>query len=258
MTRIDLYLTENNIVDSRTKAQNLIKKGLVFYNKKQITKPSFDINPNESNQIEIKEYKKYVGRGAYKLLKAFDEFDIKNIDTCLDIGSSTGGFTQVLLEKGCKEVYAIDVGTDQMANTLRKDSRLHLFENTNFRTIDVNDYPKFDLIVCDVSFISLKMIIPNAKKMLKDSGEMILLIKPQFESKSKKHIIKDKKEHLMIIDEINEFLNENLLYISNITPSPIKGKSGNIEYLIQVSYINDTNKNLNFKNVVNEAFNKSR
>ncbi|MDU2898196.1 MAG: SAM-dependent methyltransferase, partial [Finegoldia magna] len=175
---------------------------------------------------------------------------------CLDIGSSTGGFTQVLLKNNAKEVYSIDVGDNQMVDELRQDSRVKLFENTNFRNINVDEYPKFDLIVCDVSFISLKMIIPNAAKMLKNNGEMIFLIKPQFELKSKNHIINNKKEHLSIINDINNYLNNEGLYISEMTHSPIKGKSGNIEYLIHITTLD--NKNIKFKDVVETAFNKLR
>ena len=143
-----------------------------------------------------------------------------------------------------------------MVDELRHDSRVKLFENTNFRNINVDEYPKFDLIVCDVSFISLKMIIPNAVKMLKNDGEMVFLIKPQFELKSKNHIINNKKEHLSIINDINNYLNDKDMYISEITNSPIKGKSGNIEYLIHITNLD--NKNIKFEDVVETAFNKLR
>lgn len=251
--RIDVYLCQNNIVSSRNKAKSLIEKGLVFYKNKIVTKPSLNISTTE---VEIKDYHKYVGRGAYKLLKAFQEFEILNNDICLDIGSSTGGFTQVLLENGAKIVYAIDVGDNQMVDELRNDNRVRLYENTNFRYIDVENFPKFDLIVCDVSFISIKLILPNAFKMLNNDGEMIFLIKPQFETKSKNHIIKNKKEHLIIINDINNYLMKIGFYISQITFSPIKGKSGNIEYLIHIT--KSDNKDINFRNVVDSAFNNLR
>lgn len=251
--RIDLYLCENKFANSRTKAKSLIEKNLVYYRGKLVNKPSFDVCTDE---VEVKEHTEYVGRGAYKLLKAFDVFDIGKHDLCLDIGSSTGGFTQVLLKNGAKEVYAIDVGVNQMVDELRYDKRVHLYENTNFRNISVDDYPKFDLIVCDVSFISLKMIIPNSVKMLKNNGEMIFLIKPQFELKSKNHIINNKKKHLSIINDINSYLNSEGIYISDMTYSPIKGKSGNIEYLIHITTLD--NKNIKFKDVVETAFNKLR
>ena len=251
--RIDVYLCENNFASSRTKAKSLIENELVYYKGNLVKKPSLEIN---SDEVEVKEHTEYVGRGALKLLKAFEVFNIGKHDLCLDIGSSTGGFTQVLLKNNAKEVYAIDVGDNQMVDELRHDRRVKLFENTNFRKINVDEYPKFDLIVCDVSFISLKMIIPNAVKMLKNNGEMIFLIKPQFELKSKNHIINNKKEHLSIINDINNYLNDEGLYISEMTHSPIKGKSGNIEYLIHITTLD--NKNIKFKDVVETAFNKLR
>lgn len=251
--RIDVYLCENKFASSRTKAKALIENELVYYRGKLVKKPSLEIN---SDEVEVKKHTEYVGRGALKLLKAFEVFNIGEHDLCLDIGSSTGGFTQVLLQNNAKEVYAIDVGDNQMVYELRHDSRVKLFENTNFRNINVDEYPKFDLIVCDVSFISLKMIIPNAVKMLKNDGEMVFLIKPQFELKSKNHIINNKKEHLSIINEINNYLNNKDMYISEITNSPIKGKSGNIEYLIHITNLD--NKNIKFEDVVETAFNKLR
>ncbi|MDY6065020.1 MAG: TlyA family RNA methyltransferase [Finegoldia sp.] len=249
MKRVDLALVEMGLADSRNKAQDLIEKDCVLYKGEVVKKNSKLV---DETCLEVKDHKTYVGRGAFKLERAFDVFDIKNKDVCLDIGSSTGGFTQVLLENGARKVYAIDVGDKQMDDRLRYDERVILHENTNFRDIDTNAYPKFNLIVGDLSFISLKLIIPNAIQMLDDLGQMILLIKPQFESKLKDHIIKNKKEHIKIIKGIEDFSKDRGLYINDLTFSPIKGKKGNIEYLALFSF--NEKSRLDIDRLVNDSF----
>lgn len=249
MKRVDLALVDMGLANSRNKAQNLIDNSCVFYKGDLVKKNSKLV---DEKYISIKNHKLYVGRGALKLKRAFELFEINNRDLCLDIGSSTGGFSQVLLEEGAKKVYAIDVGDRQMDDELRKDNRISLHENTNFRDVDINSYPKFDLIVGDLSFISLKLIIPNAIKMLKDSGQIVFLIKPQFESKSKSHIIKSKKEHIKIIKSIGEFSKDRGLYLNDLASSPIRGKKGNIEYLALFSFTEKSYPNI--LNLVDDSF----
>jgi 23S rRNA (cytidine1920-2'-O)/16S rRNA (cytidine1409-2'-O)-methyltransferase len=212
--RLDKYLAFNNIVESREKARRLIKKGKVLVDDKKIVKPSFDVD--EKNEIELLENYKYVGRGAFKLLKAIDAFKLDLKDkVCLDIGSSTGGFSQILLENNVKKVYAIDVGTDQMHEKIRNDERIILNENTNAR--DYVNKEKVDFICCDVSFISVTKIMSTFAENLKEDGEMVILVKPQFEAGEGKvinGIVKDKKILQKTVLNIESAFEENGFEVS--------------------------------------------
>lgn len=259
MTRADILLKELGIAKSRNQAQTMIKKGYIKWNNKIVDKPSKLI---DSNNLEVLNDLKYVGRGALKLEKAIDMFKIDITDKiCMDIGASTGGFTQVLLNHDAKIVYAIDVGRDQLDKTLRENKKVISMEETNFRYIDLNKFENIDLISIDVSFISSKYILPNAVSLLNDKGDIILLLKPQFETSeecSKKGIIKNKNVHINIISDIVNFITHLNCFINNITFSPITGSKGNIEYLLHIRKDNKKNNNLNKENIkklVEEAFN---
>jgi 23S rRNA (cytidine1920-2'-O)/16S rRNA (cytidine1409-2'-O)-methyltransferase len=232
--RLDKYLAFNNIVESREKARRLIKKGKVLVDNKKIVKPSFDVD--EKNEIELLENYKYVGRGAFKLLKAIDAFKLNLKDkVCLDIGSSTGGFSQILLENDVKKIYAIDVGTDQMHEKIRNDERIILNENTNAR--DYVNKEKVDFICCDVSFISVTKLMSTFAENLKEDGEMVILVKPQFEAGEGKvinGIVKDKKILQKTVLNIESAFEENGFEVIEITESPIKGSKGNTEFLFNV------------------------
>ncbi len=236
--RIDKLLVELEFAESTAKSQALVMSGVVIVNDKRVEKPSEEFQSDA--QIRIKGQtaaSKYVGRGGLKLEKALDEFDIcPDKYICLDIGSSTGGFTDCLLQNGAKKVYAVDVGTNQLVWKLRRDARVELRENVNARYLKSEDFDdKFDLIVIDVSFISVTKILPALISLLKDEGKIITLIKPQFEVKKgevgKGGIVRDEKTHHRIIEEVNQAAKETGLQIINIIESPILGAEGNKEFL---------------------------
>ncbi|WGS64781.1 TlyA family RNA methyltransferase [Marinitoga aeolica] len=236
--RLDIFLVKNNYIESREKAQRLIKEKKVKVNNIIITKPSKKVNQND--YIEIISTEKYVSRAAYKLLHAFEVFNI-NIEkkVCMDIGSSTGGFTQVLLEKGAKRVYAIDSGTNQLHQSLRNNPKIILMENTNARYLKKENFEEIDFFTCDVSFISITKLISPIKNIISKKSEGIVLIKPQFElepSKLIKGIVKNDKFRNEAIEKVTLSFKNNGFEIIGITESPIKGKEGNIEYLLYVKY----------------------
>jgi 23S rRNA (cytidine1920-2'-O)/16S rRNA (cytidine1409-2'-O)-methyltransferase len=231
--RLDILLFELGFVDSRKKASDLIKEGKVFVDGVLINKPSKEFFGNE--KIEITEILKYVSRAGLKLEGAYKEFnfDIKD-KIAMDVGSSTGGFTDFLLQNGAKKVYAIDVGTDQLVEKLKNDSRVVSLEKTDIRKVELPE--KIDLAVIDVSFISLEFVLPSVSKLLKENGEIITLVKPQFEvgkeNISKGGIVKDEKAKIFILSKI-KILAENLgLKVIGEMISPIKGGDGNEEYLL--------------------------
>ncbi|MGM9972141.1 MAG: TlyA family RNA methyltransferase [Anaeroplasmataceae bacterium] len=250
--RIDLYLVNNNYFDSRTKAQDAIKQGAIYVNNIKVEKSNYDVKDGSNVCVKF-ETQEFVSRGGYKLKEAINKFNLDfNDKIVLDIGSSTGGFTDCALKHGAKMVYAVDVGSDQLHSSLRNNSRIVSLENTNI--LDFNTDVKFDYLVMDVSFVSINHLIPALLKFLNNNNKLVCLIKPQFEAGKmiNKGIIKDKKLHLKIIKEVNDYLNEAGLYINKITPSPIKGGSGNIEFLCLVSL--HKSPSLNYKLCVEEAY----
>lgn len=257
--RLDKALVEKSLVPSRTKAQELIKEKLVLVNGKVIDKSNYSIN--DSDLIEIKENDKlkYVSRGGLKLDKAINEFniDMTNLKV-MDIGSSTGGFSDCALKHGASSVIAVDVGTDLMHESLRNHSRIDLHEKTNFKEFDSKYFKNIDMAVCDVSFISLKRIIDKISSE-NVKIDMVCLIKPQFECGKEiadkyKGIILNKQVHIDIIKDMINYLNEKGFYIKNLTSSPIRGGDGNIEYLTYISNKIDTNKNINIEELVYSTF----
>lgn len=263
--RLDTYLVEKGYYQTRNKAQSAIEAGDIIVDNKITNKVSFKVD--ETNLVSVcKNSLPYVSRGGLKLEKALDVFNIDVNDmVCIDIGSSTGGFTDCLLQNGAKRVYALDVGTNQLVTKLRDDNRVIVKENTNFRTIDVSEYHSYnlDIATCDVSFISLTYIFENVSKILQNNGFFIALIKPQFETEKKDHnkngVVNDKKIHLKVIENIIHCANKSNLYLNKLDYSPIRGeKSGNIEYISLFSF-NPKNINLNNVNdIIELAFKELR
>lgn len=265
--RLDKILVDLGYFDNKSKASAAIMSGNVKINDEIITKSGFQIDPNKKLEVEVKSMP-YVSRGGFKLEKALKTFDVKIKDRiCFDAGASTGGFTDCLLQNGAKKVYAVDVGYGQLAWKIRSDERVKVIERTNIRTCSFEEiYSEedesiveiADLLVMDVSFISIEKVLPNLKKLLKpDFHELICLIKPQFEAGKdlieKGGVVKDKNVHIDVINRIIEFA-QNLSYkVLDLTFSSIKGPSGNIEYLVHLA--TDGNiKHFTVQNIVEEAF----
>lgn len=237
--RIDKLLVELGLAASRTKAQALVMAGVVLVDEKRIEKPSQEFLPTDKIRVKGKsDETKYVGRGGLKLEKALQEFHIRPDEyICLDVGASTGGFTDCLLQNGAKKVVAIDVGTNQLVWELRNDPRVEVRENVNARYLKPGDFAeKFDLIVMDVSFISVTKILPVLPPLLNEDGKIITLIKPQFEvgrgEVGKDGIVRDAEKHERVIAEINSFAETCGLKASGMIESPILGAEGNKEFLV--------------------------
>ena len=234
--RLDVFLHNSFPVESREKAKTIIMSGVVYVNNQKADKVGFIVKPGDIVEMR-KNPLKYVSRGGLKLEKAIDEFNICLKDfICADIGASTGGFTDCMLKNGAKKVYSVDVGYGQLAWTLRNDPRVVNLERTNFRYVTHKEIPDFlDFASVDVSFISLKHILPPLQKLLKNCAFAVLLIKPQFEAgkeKVGKHgVVKDKAIHKEVIEDVSHYIQENGFSFVNISFSPIKGPEGNIEYL---------------------------
>ncbi len=235
--RLDQLLVDKNLIESKSKAQSMIMAGQVLVNDKIVLK-SGNYFDKHSKIVINKLHPEWVSRGALKLLKAIEYFkiNIKN-KTCLDIGSSTGGFSQVLLKNNAKKIYSIDVGTNQLHEKLRKEKKIISIENFNARNLNNVIIPdKLDLVVCDVSFISLKKVIYPTLNLLSNYSEIITLIKPQFETKKnnlKKGVVIDQIIHQQVCDDIkNWFINKLDAKVVGIINSPITGPKGNVEFLI--------------------------
>ena len=237
--RLDVALVEKGFVESREKAKALIMSGIVFVNNQKSDKAGNTIK--EDDIIEVRGEKlKYVSRGGLKLEKAVQVFDFSLEDSiCADIGASTGGFTDCMLQNGAKKVYAIDVGYGQLAWKLRTDSRVVNLERTNFRYVTKEQVPEeLDFASVDVSFISLSLILPVMRTLLKDGGQAVCLIKPQFEAGKenvgKKGVVREKEVHIAVIEKIINLINENNFSLLGLDFSPVKGPEGNIEYLCHI------------------------
>jgi 23S rRNA (cytidine1920-2'-O)/16S rRNA (cytidine1409-2'-O)-methyltransferase len=234
--RIDMALKEKMNI-SRQKAQELITAGNVSVNGKAVLKPSFQIEDTDNIDVAQSDILKYVGRGGLKLERALRVFDIdpKGL-ICMDIGASTGGFTDCLLQNGANLVYAVDVGTCQLADKLREDKRVVSVENTDIRSAELE---AVDFICMDVSFISVKKVMYRVLELLKDGGEAVVLIKPQFEAGreqlNKNGIVNNIKVHKRVLRDIIDFVTDLGLFTKGLTYSPIKGGDGNTEYLLYLS-----------------------
>ena len=231
--RLDLYLVENSIFESRNKAQYEIKNKKVTVNNKIVTKPSYDVLDQDIVDT-LSDTLKYVSKGGLKLERALDYFNIDiNNKVCLDIGASTGGFSDCLIQRGAKEVYSIDVGKNQLHPSLLNNPKVHSFEQTNFLTMDLNVLPKIDIIVTDVSFIKVETILERVISSFKDVT-VVFLIKPQFEVGRiyiKNGVIKDESIRIKVKNDIIDYLKTHNIKVNEIIDSPILGGSGNKEYL---------------------------
>lgn len=247
--RLDLYLVENNFFKTRNKAKQAIDDKAIYVDDKLITKASFDVLPD--SKVEIRgEICPFVSRGGYKLLGAIKAFNLDFKDKVIvDIGSSTGGFTDCSLQNGAKRVYAIDVGTNQLDEKLRNDSRVISMENTNI--LDVVSFDsEIDYLVMDVSFVSIEYLLPGINKLINDNNSLVCLIKPQFElgkAYIKNGIVKDRNLHIKVLKQVSEALEIYNLGIKKLIPSPILGGSGNKEFLALIE--RNVKSNINLINV---------
>lgn len=238
--RLDVLLVNGGFAPSREKAKVIIMSGKVFVNGQREDKAGSTFDP-EKITIEVKgSTLKYVSRGGLKLEKALQSFPLTvEGKTCMDIGASTGGFTDCMLQNGAKKVYSVDVGHGQLDWKLRNDERVVCMEKTNFRYMQPQDIDDvLDFASVDVSFISLTKILLPARRLLSDNGEMVCLIKPQFEAGrdkvGKKGVVRDKKVHEEVIRKILVFADISGFSVLDLSFSPIKGPEGNIEYLIYI------------------------
>ena len=237
--RLDNAVVNGGFAESREKAKALIMSGIVYVNNQKSDKPGASVKPDDI--IEVRgETLKYVSRGGLKLEKAVNSFSLSLKDAiCADIGASTGGFTDCMLQNGASKVYAIDVGYGQLAWKLRTDSRVVNLERTNFRYVTEEQIPdKLDFASVDVSFISLSHIFPVMRNLLKENGRSVCLIKPQFEAGrenvGKKGVVRDRSVHIAVINKIIGLLSENRFSLLGLDFSPIRGPEGNIEYLCYI------------------------
>ena len=256
--KLDEYLVENEYFENLEIAKRQIMVGNVIVNEQKIDKPGEIISLNKIKSIRIKERDiPYVSRGGLKLEKAMKVFDLDFKDkVVLDIGASTGGFTDCSLQNGAKFVYAVDVGTNQLDWKLRNDSRVKSIENKHINDLE-KSYLKdeIDIIVMDISFISIKKVLYKIKELLKENGFAIFLIKPQFEAERneiEKGIVDNLNIHKRVINEIIEEAKTYQLFLENLTVSPIKGTKGNVEYLAKFSKKSNFSSN---EEIVDKLFN---
>ena len=235
--RLDQLLVERGLADNRTKAQALVMAGLVFGTDRRFDKPGQQLPADIEIMVKGKDHP-WVSRGGLKLAKGLDHFAVDPTGlTCLDLGASTGGFTDVLLTHGAAKVYAIDVGQGQLDWKLRNDARVVVLEKTNARHLTAEQVPDaIDLIVCDVSFIGLEKVLPPAMALAKPGARLIALIKPQFQAGpgqvGKGGVVRDSVLHARVCTEVREWLEQQGWDIQGIVESPITGPQGNVEFLI--------------------------
>ena len=255
--RLDIYMVENGITSSRERAKELISKGGVSVNGVPAKKAGQAVSETDTITLSIEEIP-YVSRGGLKLEKAISEFSLELTNkTAMDIGASTGGFTDCMLKCGAVKVYAVDVGTDQLHESLKTDSRVINLEKTNIRTLPESKAECVDFISIDVSFISLSLVLPHALRFLKENGQIVALIKPQFEAGkaalNKKGVVKDEKIHLSVIKSVIEFAENIGLFVSGLTYSPVRGPEGNIEYLVFLTKKASDNEYISPEQIVKES-----
>jgi 23S rRNA (cytidine1920-2'-O)/16S rRNA (cytidine1409-2'-O)-methyltransferase len=239
--RLDVILVSRGLAPSREKAKALIMEGNVFVNGEREDKPGTTLDPASIKDLEVKgNTLPFVSRGGLKLQKAADKFglDLEG-KVCMDIGASTGGFTDCMLQHGAAKVYSVDVGYGQLDWKLRSDDRVVCMEKTNFRYMVREDIlDDLDFASCDVSFISLTKILLPARRLLKDGGEMVCLIKPQFEAGrdkvGKKGVVREPQVHSEVIHKIYDFVGITGFEVLDLDFSPIKGPEGNVEFLIHI------------------------
>ncbi|NLJ90889.1 MAG: TlyA family RNA methyltransferase [Clostridiales bacterium] len=260
--RLDILLVNKNLVSSRQKAKAIIMAGNVLVNGQKETKAGTLFDENVDIQIKGQPLK-YVSRGGFKLEKAIEKFGVDlSSKTCMDVGSSTGGFTDCMLQNNAKKVYAVDVGTNQLAWKLRQDERVVVMEKTNIRHVEpshINEEIEFASI--DVAFISLKLVLTPVRNLLTSNGQVVCLIKPQFEAGrdqvGKKGVVRDRKVHEEVIESIIIHAVSIGFRILNLDFSPITGPEGNIEYLLHLQKSeNEINSNFIYDDLTLEECQK--
>lgn len=256
--RLDIVLVDRGFAPSREKAKTMIMEGNVFVKGNREDKAGTKIDVDAEIEIHGQTLK-YVSRGGLKLEKAMNNFGITLDDkVCMDIGASTGGFTDCMLQNGAKKVYSVDVGYGQFAWKLRQDERVVCMEKTNIRYVTPDDIDdRLDFASVDVSFISLTKVLGPAKELLNDDAQMVCLIKPQFEAGKdkvgKKGVVRDPEVHKEVIQTIVDFVTSIGFYVLHLDYSPIKGPEGNIEYLIHISTIEREGEDVSVDAVVSAA-----
>jgi len=265
--RLDQALVYRGLSPSRARMKAAILAGEVTVNGTVAKKPSFEVS--EADALALRAVHGYVGRGYLKLRKALDAFSIDVAGkTCMDVGASTGGFTQLLLERGAAKIFAIDVGTGQLAASLKGNPRVVSLEKTDFRAVTAEQVDRPDFACVDVSFISLQLIFPHLHALLRENGQAVCLLKPQFETGApsgrgasgapvKHGIVRDPKEHLRVIGEVMRAANLEGFTCLDLTYSPVAGGEGNIEFLLHLT-INVKSESddltININNIVNQAW----
>lgn len=255
-TRIDVHVHNLGLAPSREKARAMIMAGEVFVDDILVDKPGTKISV--SSKIRVKAKPQYVSRGGEKLAGAIEDFKINVEDKiAADVGASTGGFTDCLLQNGVSKVYAIDVGYGQLAYKLRQDNRVEVMERTNARYLETLGEP-VDLVVIDASFISLRLLLPVIKNWLNSQSDVIALIKPQFEAGKddvgKGGVVRDQKIHHRVIEEIAAFSQEQGFTIQGITKSRLVGPAGNIEFLIWLTWDKPDDIEFHVESSINSLF----
>ena len=255
--RLDARIFNLGLTESREKAKAFIMAGQVYVNGMKATKAGMTVV--EEDEIEVRGTSEFVSRGGHKLKKAMNSFPISLQDKiCMDVGASTGGFTDCMLQNGACKVYSVDVGYGQLAWKLRSDSRVVNLERTNIRYITDEQVPdKINFASVDVSFISLCLVLPAIYPILADDGECVCLIKPQFEAGKekvgKKGVVRDRNVHSEVIEKIYNFAIEKGFFVAGLDYSPIKGPEGNIEYLIYLKKEAEENADIDIEAVVNAS-----
>lgn len=255
--RLDIHLAENGFAESREKAKSLIMEGIVYINDQKALKAGDTVS--EKDRVEVRgNTLKYVSRGGLKLEKAIKCFNI-SLDgkICMDVGASTGGFTDCMLQNGAEKVYCVDVGYGQLAWKLRQDERVFNMERTNIRYVTKDDIASLlDFVSVDVAFISLKLVLPVVYNLLSETGKSVALIKPQFEAGrekvGKKGVVRDKNVHIEVIKNVLKFTRNIGFSVSDVTYSPIKGPEGNIEYLMYINKAGNDNE-IDVENIVENS-----
>ena len=259
--RLDILLVKRGLAESREKAKAVIMSGIVYVDGQKEDKEGQTFA--DTANIEVRgSTLKYVSRGGLKLEKAMECFDVSVKDkVCMDIGASSGGFTDCMLQNGAKKVYAVDVGHGQLAWKLRNDTRVVVMEKTNIRYVKPEDIGEsIDFASIDVSFISLSKVLPAAYNLLGERGEIVALIKPQFEAGrekvGKKGVVREKSTHIEVIQNCFAYAKENGFFVRELEFSPVKGPEGNIEYLYHLVKSGDVDNDIDIEAVVNTAHEK--
>ncbi|MBS6727807.1 MAG: TlyA family RNA methyltransferase [Lachnospiraceae bacterium oral taxon 082] len=259
--RLDILLVKRGLAESREKAKAVIMSGIVYVDGQKEDKAGQTFA--DTANIEVRgSTLKYVSRGGLKLEKAMECFDVSVKDkVCMDIGASSGGFTDCMLQNGAKKVYAVDVGHGQLAWKLRNDTRVVVMEKTNIRYVKPEDIGEsIDFASIDVSFISLSKVLPAAYNLLGERGEIVALIKPQFEAGrekvGKKGVVREKSTHIEVIQNCFAYAKENGFFVRELEFSPVKGPEGNIEYLYHLVKSGDVDSDIDIEAVVNTAHEK--